>query len=93
VKLVPLWGVASTVAFDNVRLAGPFAASAVATASSVKISWPSVTGRSYQVKKSPDLLDWAPFGAVMNGNGATFSVTDPVGPPGKAFFQVIETTP
>jgi hypothetical protein len=93
VKLVPLWGVGSAVAYDNVRLAGPFAANAVSTASNVKISWPTVTGRSYQVKKSPDLLNWAPFGGAMNGNGATFSITDPVGPPGKAFFRVIETTP
>lgn len=93
VKLVPLWGLASTVAYDNVRVAGPFAASAVAAASNVKISWPTVTGRSYQVKKSPDLVNWAPFGAAMDGNGATFSVTDPVGLPGKAFFQVLETTP
>jgi hypothetical protein len=92
-KLVPLWGVGSTVAYDNVRLAGPFAASAAATASNVKISWPTVTGRSYQVKKSPDLVNWSNFGTSMAGNGSTFSVTDPVGPPGKAFFQVLETTP
>jgi hypothetical protein len=93
VKLVPLWGVASTVAYDNVRLAGPFAASAVVTASNVKIKWPTVTGRSYRVRKSPDLVNWTSFGALMNGNGATFSVTDPVGSPGKAFFQVVETGP
>lgn len=92
-KLVPLWGSNSTVAYDNVRLAGPFAAKATTAASNVKISWPTVTGRSYQVKKSNDLVTWLPFGASANGNGATFSVTDPIGAPGKSFFRVIETTP
>ena len=93
IKIVPLWGSNSRVQYDNIRVAGPFAASAETVASDLKISWPTVTGRSYQVKKSIDLLNWAPFGSVVNGNGATFSVTDPVASPGKAFFQVLETTP
>jgi hypothetical protein len=92
-KLVPLWGLASTVGYDNVRVAGPFTASATTLAADVKISWPTVTGRTYQVKKSNDLVNWAPFGASTNGNGSTFTVTDPVGAPGKSFFQVVETTP
>jgi hypothetical protein len=93
IKIVPLWGSNSTVAYDNIRVAGPFAASAVTAGSNLIISWPSVTGRSYQVRKSPDLINWAPFGSAMSGNGATFSVTDPLVPPGKAFFQVTETKP
>jgi hypothetical protein len=93
IKIVPLWGSNSRVHYDNIRVAGPFAASAETVASDLKISWPTVTGRSYQVKKSIDLLNWAPFGSAVNGNGATFSVTDPVASPGKAFFQVLETTP
>ena len=94
-KLVPLWGAGSTVAYDNIRLAGPFAASAATVASNVEISWPTVTGRTYQVKKSDDLVNWAPFGASANGNGSTFTVTDPVvsAPPGRSFYQVFETTP
>jgi hypothetical protein len=94
-KLVPLWGAGSTVAYDNIRLAGPFAASAATVASNIEISWPTVTGRTYQVRKSNNLVNWAPFGASTNGNGSTFTVTDPVvtSPPGKSFFQVIETTP
>ena len=92
-KLVPLWRQGSIVGYDNIRLAGPFAASAAKVASNVEISWPTVSGRTYQVKKSPDLLNWAPFGAVSNGNGSTFTVTDPIAPPGKSFYQVIETTP
>lgn len=92
-KLVPLWGPGSIVGYDNVRVAGPFAASATTVASNVKISWPSVTGRTYQVRKSNNLVNWAPFGASTPGNGSTFTVTDPVGAPGKSFFQVIETTP
>lgn len=95
VKLVPLWGLASKVGFDNLRLAGPFAASITPSGSDVKISWPSVTGRSYQVRKCDDLASWANFGSPVNGNGSTLFVTDPVltTPPGRAFFQVIETSP
>lgn len=93
IKIVPLWGPNSVVHYDNIRVAGPFAATAATVESNLKISWPTVTGRSYQVEKSIDLVSWAPFGAEVNGNGATFSVTDPVGAPGKAFFQVFETTP
>lgn len=93
VKLVPLWGPASKVAYDNLRVAGPFAATATTAASAVKISWPTVTGRTYQVRKSNNLLTWAPFGAPAAGNGSTFTVSDPVGAPGKSFFQVVETQP
>jgi hypothetical protein len=92
-KLVPLWGPASVVGYDNIRVAGPFAASIANAGSDVKISWPSVTGRTYQVRKSGDMVNWAPFGTSAEGNGSTFSVTDPVAPPGKSFYQVIETTP
>jgi hypothetical protein len=93
VKLVPLWGPGSIVGYDNVRVAGPFAATATTVGSNVKISWPSVTGRTYQVKKSNNLVNWSDFGASTPGNGSTFTVTDPIGTPGKAFFQVIETKP
>jgi hypothetical protein len=92
-KLVPLWGPASVVGYDNIRVAGPFAAGIATAGSNVKISWPTVTGRSYQVRKSGDLVNWLPFGASANGNGSTFSVTDPVVPPGRSFYQVIETAP
>jgi hypothetical protein len=92
-KLVPLWRQGSIVGYDNIRLAGPFAASAAKVASNMEISWPTVSGRTYQVKKSPDLVNWAPFGAVSNGNGSTFTVTDPIALPGKSFYQVLETTP
>lgn len=92
-KLVPLWAPASVVGYDNIRLAGPFAASIAKAGSNMKISWPTVTGRSYQVWKSGDLVNWSPFGTPANGNGSTFSVTDPVAPPGRSFYQVLETKP
>lgn len=100
-KLVPLWGVGSTVGYDNVRVAGPFAASAAKVASNLEISWPTAKVptntpvRTYQVMKSDNLVDWAPFGATADGNGSTFTVTDPVvtSPPGRSFYQVIETRP
>lgn len=99
-KLVPLWGVGSVVGYDNVRVAGPFAASATVVGPNVEISWPTAKVpnntpalRTYQVMKSNNLMNWAPFGGVTNGNGSTFTVTDPIGAPGKSFFQVIETRP
>lgn len=99
-KLVPLWGVGSTVGYDNVRVAGPFAASATVVGPNVKISWPTAkvpsntpAVRTYQVMKSDNLMNWVPFGGVTNGNGSTFTVTDPVALPGKSFYQVLETRP
>lgn len=92
-KLVPLWGLESTVAYDNIRLVETFSASASTNGPNVEISWPTVSGRTYRVMKSGDLSDWAPFGAVADGNGSTFTVMDPVASPGKSFYQVLETSP
>lgn len=65
---------------------------AASAASAVEISWPTVTGRSYQVKSSGDLVSWADFGGPVAGSGEVFSVTDLIVPPGK-FYQVQEVTP
>lgn len=92
-KIVGLWGPDSLVGYDNFRVAGPFAATIAKIGSDVKVRWPTVVGKNYQVRKCDDLVNWAPFGAPVIGNGATFSVTDPIVVPGKTFFQVSETTP
>jgi hypothetical protein len=92
IKLVPLWGANSTVAYDNMRLAGPFAASIVTSPTDAIISWPSVTGKTYQVQKSSNLVDWSILGAPVSGDGSTQSKNDPLGP-SKSFFKVIETAP
>lgn len=98
-KLVPLWGLNSIVGYDNIRVAGPFAASAAVVGSNVEISWPTAKApnntpaRTYQVMRSDNLMDWAPFGAAASGNGSTFTVTDPIALPGRFFYQVLETTP
>lgn len=92
IKLVPLWGANSTVAYDNMRLAGPFAASIATSPTDAVISWPSVTGRTYQVQKSSNLVDWSTLGSPVSGDGSTQSKNDPLGP-SKSFFKVIETAP
>ena len=92
IKRVPLWGSFSSVAFDNVRFAGPFAANITTANSNASVSWPSVTGRTYQVQKSTDLATWTNLGASESGDGSTKSKVDPITTT-KSFFKVIETTP
>ena len=92
IKLVPLWGSYSTVAFDNLRLAGPIEATIATSGSNAVVSWPSATGRTYQVQKSTNLVDWSNLGSAVTGDGSTQSTTDSMGAT-KAFFKVIETTP
>ncbi len=93
VKLVPLWGGLSSVGYDNIRLAGPFSAKATTTATDIVVSWPTVTGKNYQVMKSTNLSSWALFGSSVAGDGTVLSTSDPLAAPGKAFFQVIESAP
>jgi len=92
IKLVPLWGPNSSVAFDNMRLAGPIAANITTSGSNAVVSWPSATGRTYQVQKSTNLVNWSNLGSAVSGDGSTKSKTDAIGAT-KAFFKVIETTP
>jgi hypothetical protein len=71
---------------------------AATTGPAIEISWPTARvpnnapGRTYQVKSSTNLTDWADFGGPVTGNGAAFSVTDALTPPRK-FFRVLEVTP
>lgn len=67
------------------------------TGPAVEVSWPTTVGpansaRTYQVRSSTDLVNWADFGGPVTGNGSIYSVTDPVTPPNK-FFRVSEVTP
>ncbi|MES2924302.1 MAG: hypothetical protein V4819_22310 [Verrucomicrobiota bacterium] len=57
-----------------------------------RISWPTQSGRSYQVKSTTDLVNWTNFGGSTTGSGAVSSVTDLITPPSK-FYRVFETTP
>lgn len=57
----------------------------------VEVSWQSIAGRTYQVRSSGNLIDWANFGSSVVGNGDIYSVADPITPPGKKFYQVAET--
>jgi hypothetical protein len=46
----------------------------------VEISWPSATGRLYQVLSAPSLTteNWSSFGPYLYGDGATLHVTDTI---------------
>jgi len=57
------------------------------TAPAVEISWPSKTGKTYQVQSATDLVDWTNFGGVISGDSTTKSVYDLMTPP-KKFYKV-----
>ncbi len=59
---------------------------------SVEISWPTVTGRTYQPKSSVNLVNWADFGGSINGNGQVSSIIDTLTPPSK-FYRILQTAP
>ena len=59
---------------------------------SVEISWPTVTGRTYQAKSSTNLVNWADFGGSISGNGQVWSITDTMTPPSK-FYRILQTSP
>jgi hypothetical protein len=54
---------------------------------SVEISWPSKTGKSYQVQSSDNLGSWSNFGSVITGNGSLKAVYDSMAIP-KNFYRV-----
>jgi CxxC motif-containing protein (DUF1111 family) len=62
--------------------------------SAVKMSWPTSTGNTYQVRWSPnpDAGPWANLGGVVIGDATTNSLYDPV-PRGLRHYQVLEIVP
>ena len=45
-------------------------------AGTATVTFPTVTGRTYRVMSSPDLLSWQPGSAVVAGTGAPLQWTD-----------------
>ena len=53
----------------------------------IELSWPSVTGRQYQVQGSADNIGWANVGQPLLGNGSTITFTAPANE-SRNFFRV-----
>ena len=59
----------------------------------VELSWPTTPGNTYQLQSSAAASGpWTDLGNEVAGDGAAGTLIDPV-PPGRRFYQVLETTP
>ena len=59
----------------------------------LSLSCPSIAGRSYQLYRSDDLIDWVPYGAAQNSNPPKNSFAIPMDPSeGDKFFYRIEVS-
>lgn len=91
-KVVPLWGPNSSVAYDNFRILlpappQPFAAT---ISRGQTISWlPASATNTYQPQSSPDGSTWTNLGPAVTGT-AVQSVFDSAPQP---FYQVVESIP
>ena len=65
---------------------------ATTTAPGVEVSWLALTGSSYQVQSSTNLVNWSDYGGTINGNGLVWTITDTITPPRK-FYRVLQSTP
>jgi hypothetical protein len=72
--------------------AGTSVTVAASAAPAVRISWPGVVGRQYQVRASAGLRGWVDFGGVATGAGEVMSTTDLM-TPGAQFYRVDDITP
>jgi len=63
--------------------------------SEVRICWPSMPNKIYQVQFRSDLAtnDWFDLGTPVPGTGLTSCLTDPVLPGRQRFYRVIELNP
>jgi hypothetical protein len=88
IKIVPLWGANSSVAYDNIRLKelDPFVATIKAGA---LVNWVGSNGHTYQPQESSDETHWVNLGPIIVG-AAELSRLDETPSP---FYQVIEVTP
>lgn len=55
---------------------------------SITLHWQSVSGVSYQIQESIDLLDWFNLGAVVTANASTTGATRAILPESAKFFRV-----
>jgi hypothetical protein len=58
--------------------------------SGLRFSWPSATGRTYQVQVAPGLTQWSNVGSAMPGTGSPLAFTNTQGAStnGELFFRV-----
>jgi len=61
---------------------------AAVAGSSLRVSWSTGTGDSYQVWSSPDLIHWSPYGAARPGTGGILTLDCPMTNSPALFFQV-----
>lgn len=80
---------------DNVRLfvAGDagLRLTVARSGTDLRISWPTATGVSYQLRMSEDLKTWTNQGTALTGTGSEGSVVVPTGARPHAFFTVVAT--
>jgi len=91
-KLVPLWGVGSSVGFDNFAVASPPAPlpPQATIAAATKVGWaPTSTVNSYQPQKSVDNVVYSNIGAANVGNTVSSAFETGKSP----FYRVVESTP
>ena len=55
------------------------------------VSWPGVTGQSYQLEYKDDLTDpaWTPLGGIIGGTDGTMTITNGPGDSAQRFFRLI----
>lgn len=89
ILVVPLWGVGSTVAFDNVRILLPPPPSSTIEQGTL-VNWaPTSSENSYQVQESTNNTTWTNVGSPITGNTVT-SAFDATKSP---YYQVVESAP
>ncbi len=88
IKLVPLWGANSSVAYDNIRIKEPEPFRAAIKTGSV-VTWTASNGPTYQLQESSDQVNWVNLGPLVAG-ASTVSTLDETP---SAFYQVREVVP
>jgi hypothetical protein len=91
-KIVPLWGISSKVAYDNVKilLPAPPAPLQATITTGKTVSWTAASAvNRYQLQESADNTTWTNVGAPVIGNAFSSVFDESVSP----FYQVLESVP
>ena len=93
-------GKAQGLAIDNLSFSAsvplPVPLTVQTSGANLILSWPSITGQTYQLECKDDLYapTWTPLGSPINGNGGTLSATNSIGAPASdtsVFDSLIES--
>jgi hypothetical protein len=88
-KIVPIWGIGSSVAFDNVKILLPEPVKATIEKGTL-VNWtPTSAENTYQVQESANNSTWTNLGTPFTGTGVT-STFDATKSP---YYQVVESAP